>query len=323
MVSGRFYWLQLLLSRETYHRRHSSKKLLIASFPRIYVADIEKRYSHHHKGFLFPTYIELWKATTRDDEEAKAHYRVKKSAKKGPSPDTLFDPIKVDGQKLAVSEYKAAVAACREVENTELARTRGEMGECGCCYDEFPLNRMISCDGEDPHLFCRGCTRQMAETQIGFSKYELRCMSLDSCSAGFSRDQRALFLDKRLITALDRIEQETVLRLAGIVDLETCPFCPYAAEYPPVESNKEFRCENPKCGIVSCRLCREETHIPKTCEEAMRDVGHSARHKIEEAMSEALIRKCNKCMSSIGQTPTFANDRQAAQSSSRSRVATR
>lgn len=66
-------------------------------------------------------------------------------------------------------------------------------------------------------------------------------------------------------------------------------------EYPDIEVNREFRCLRDDCGVVSCRACRKETHIPKTCEEAALDLGHSARHGIEEAMSEALIRKCNKC----------------------------
>lgn len=68
----------------------------------------------------------------------------------------------------------------------------------------------------------------MAETQIGLSKYRLDCMSTDGCSGGFAMDQREIFLDTNLKTALDRIEQEAVLREAGIEDLETCPFCPFA-----------------------------------------------------------------------------------------------
>ena len=135
----------------------------------------------------------------------------------------------------------------------------------------------------------------MAETEVGLSKYDLTCMSMDQCSAGFSQDQRSLFLDTNMQVALERIEQETMLRLAGIENLETCPFCPYAAEYPPVEVNKEFRCENPDCEEVSCRLCRKLTHIPKSCAEAELENGHSARRTIEEAMSSAMIRKCNKC----------------------------
>lgn len=120
-------------------------------------------------------------------------------------------------------------------------------------------------------------------------------MSMDGCSSGFDREQRDLFLDDKLIAALERIEQEASLRLAGIENLTHCPFCDFQAECPPVEVDKEFRCQNPGCEIISCRLCKDETHIPKSCEEAIRENGFSARRVIEEAMSAALIRKCNKC----------------------------
>lgn len=126
----------------------------------------------------------------------------------------------------------------------------------------------------------------------------MSCLSTgDRCSAGFSAIEKSKFLDNKLQMALDRIEAETALRLAGLDSLETCPFCPYAAEYPSVEDNKEFRCENPECAIVSCRLCRKETHLPKKCEEAVQDTVMEARRVIEEAMSDALIRRCKKCKS--------------------------
>lgn len=54
-------------------------------------------------------------------------------------------------------------------------------------------------------------------------------MSQDGCDGGFDRRQREIFLDAHSRTALDRIEQEAAVREAGIEDLETCPFCPYAA----------------------------------------------------------------------------------------------
>lgn len=95
--------------------------------------------------------------------------------------------------------------------------------------------------------------------------------------------------------ALDRAEAEANLRNAGIENLESCPFCPFAMEYVPVYEDKEFRCQHPECLEVSCRLCREKTHIPKTCEEYRRDQGISVRHRVDEAMSRALIRNCNKC----------------------------
>ena len=83
--------------------------------------------------------------------------------------------------------------------------------------------------------------------------------------------------------------------MAGIENLESCPFCTFAAEYSPIEVDREFRCQAPDCEKVSCRLCRQESHIPKTCEENEKENGLSIRRQIEEAMSAALIRKCNKC----------------------------
>lgn len=128
------------------------------------------------------------------------------------------------------------------------------------------------------------------------NKYEITCFATDECQAKFSQAQQSRFVDEKLQQALDRIEQDTVLRLANLEDLAICPFCPYAAEYPPIEHNREFRCDNPECQIVSCRLCQKESHIPKTCQEAAEEKGAGkARLLVEEAMTEALVRRCNKC----------------------------
>jgi TRIAD3 protein (E3 ubiquitin-protein ligase RNF216) len=43
---------------------------------------------------------------------------------------------------------------------------------------------------------------------------------------------------------------------------------------------------------VSCRLCREKSHIPLTCQEYAKENRLSVRHTVEEAMTEALVRKC-------------------------------
>ena len=81
-----------------------------------------------------------------------------------------------------------------EEENTRKAEAEGTMGECGCCFCDYPLNRMIHCNSEGTmHWFCRGCALKHAETEIGNSKYELQCMSMDGCEAGFSMEQRYAF----------------------------------------------------------------------------------------------------------------------------------
>ncbi|WDK16935.1 RING finger protein [Colletotrichum graminicola] len=199
-------------------------------------------------------------------------------------------------RKLRSKRIKAYLDSAQEKLNFAKALADGNVVECGCCFGELARNRAVCCQNlENPHLFCVDCARRAAEHAVGQSKYELICMSMDQCKAGFSREQRQKFLSDQLSAALDRIENAAILRMAGIENLETCPFCPYAAEYPPIDTNREFRCDNPDCRKVSCRHCKEDTHLPKTCEEAARDKDIGARHEIEEAMSAALIRKCNKC----------------------------
>jgi TRIAD3 protein (E3 ubiquitin-protein ligase RNF216) len=78
-----------------------------------------------------------------------------------------------------------------EEENESKAIAEGTMAECGCCFSDYPLNRMVHCNSEKVlHWFCRGCARQMASTAIGNSKYQLQCMSTEGCEAGFSMSQR-------------------------------------------------------------------------------------------------------------------------------------
>ncbi|KXX77262.1 Protein ariadne-1 [Madurella mycetomatis] len=277
----------------------AAKSLLKGSFPQLYVLDIEKLLKENHYS-VYPTYLALDKACSSGDP--KFRFKSKKANSGSSPPDTAGDGAD-EAENDAWKAFCAARDLCQsvaakekaEAENWQRAKDEGNIVDCGCCYSEFPLNKMVHCNGDVAHLFCRDCARRLAEDAVGYQKYQLTCMSTDGCEATFSKDQRDLFLDENLVAALDKIEQETVLRMAAIENLETCPFCSYAAEYPPVEENKEFRCENLECGMVSCRRCRQETHIPKTCEEHARESGHSARRLIEEAMSAALIRTCNKC----------------------------
>ncbi|KAJ3116537.1 hypothetical protein HDU96_009425 [Phlyctochytrium bullatum] len=92
-------------------------------------------------------------------------------------------------------------------------------------------------------------------------------------------------------TLYSKLCQEESLRTAKLEDLETCPFCPYAAIISePKETLRVFECQNPECLKASCRLCRKVSHIPKRCEEIKQDEVLSARHQVEEAMTEALLR---------------------------------
>ncbi|KAK8028167.1 E3 ubiquitin-protein ligase [Apiospora marii] len=268
--------------------------LISQDYPKVPKNTIKNLLAEHGSS-VFHTYTTMDEAA-RNWDNAAPRWTEKKTATKIDAKysrqnidELLHGDLSAD-EKAALKEFVAArrireehdtkaAAEAEENANRDSAILNGQVAECGCCLDDVPLNRVVQCDG-------RRLIRSVGP---------LTCMSMDGCQAGFSASQRQTFLDEKLQVALDRIEQQAMLEMAGIESLETCPFCPFAMEYPPVEENKEFRCANTDCEIVSCRLCRKVTHIPKTCAEAAAEEGHEARHTIEEAMSEAMIRRCNSC----------------------------
>jgi hypothetical protein len=200
--------------------------------------------------------------------------------------------------------YLELIQAKKDAEEAEALNEQehieaSAMMTCQCCFDDAPINRTVYCDGEDPHFFCFACVKTHASTEIGKMHYKLKCMDGSICTGIFSMPQLTRCLDPKTLSALERLQQQEEIRLAGFEGLAECPFCDYKAICPPVEMDKEFRCGNPECERVSCRLCEEETHVPKSCEENKKERHLPARHAIEEAMTEALIRTCPKCKAKI------------------------
>ncbi|CAI0645626.1 unnamed protein product, partial [Colletotrichum noveboracense] len=295
----------------------TSKKVLCQDFSQATTKSVAKLLKEHN-NCLMQTYLDLDEIYRNwEGGKAKVGFNFKKTRT---PPDLELEPANLDStlnslrlsdMKRALEELRAARQVCaaqlvkrnsvmakilNEENNFRQAQEEGTIAECGCCFDERPLNRMVHCNNLDSeHYFCIDCARKCAETAVGLARFQLNCMSMDGCSHDFSRSQCAIFLDDKLQAALERIEFEVALQAQGFENLSACPFCPYAADCPPIEEDREFRCINPGCEIVSCRQCKQETHVPRTCEEAAAENGISERRKIEEAMSSALIRKCNKC----------------------------
>ncbi|PVI08590.1 hypothetical protein DM02DRAFT_6930 [Periconia macrospinosa] len=169
------------------------------------------------------------------------------------------------------------------------------MGECQCCYEEFPLRCMVHCDGDKVHFFCMSCAKTYVEGEMGLGRCKPVCFADSNCLGTFTRKQLRQFLGEKSFDRLDHMVQQQELAAAGLDFLSDCPFCDFKAECRPIEVDKEFRCENPKCLKTSCRLCQNETHVPLTCEERKQEHKLAVRHVVEEAMSEALIRHCNRC----------------------------
>ncbi|XP_065339551.1 uncharacterized protein LOC135939221 [Cloeon dipterum] len=175
----------------------------------------------------------------------------------------------------------------------EEAKQKKELLECPvCCEDECLFEDMTSC--ADGHLFCKNCVKQYAETSIGDNKTKFPCLD-SNCSSEFPLVILKSVLDAKAFACLARRMQTEEIRQANIQDLETCPFCEFS--YIPDENNALFECQSESCKKVSCRKCKEENHLPLRCEEVEKDSETQARRKIEEAMSEALLRECYKCKS--------------------------
>ncbi|KAK2742915.1 hypothetical protein FQN57_005045 [Myotisia sp. PD_48] len=189
----------------------------------------------------------------------------------------------------------------KEAEYAALLEENGGLLECRCCYMETPINRMIFCDSQKSHAFCHQCIQMNARTQVGLMKFELHCVDISGCKAPFLAKELIACLGDTLWDKLMEIQQQNEIAQAGIEGLEECPYCEFKAIYPSVEQDREFRCQRPQCNKITCRMCREDSHVPKSCEEFRKEKNIPLRHKVEEAMSEAIIRTCpnSKCKTPI------------------------
>jgi E3 ubiquitin-protein ligase RNF216 len=193
-----------------------------------------------------------------------------------------------------IKRRKAEEAKRAEEDNLQRAQLNGEMNECPFCCDEFPMNRMVCCDGGVVHFVCTTCMGKAIEADMSLGKCRPRCYADTQCKGLHTRQQIMNILEEGSFNRLERMQQQEDLLAAGL-QLDECPFCDFKMQCPPAEIDKEFRCIDPRCMKVSCRLCLKESHIPKSCAEAKADAKITVRHQVEEAMTEAIVRKCNRC----------------------------
>lgn len=310
----------------------AARDLLKHDFPEAYARHVDLVFSENY-DCLYASYQELHSCFSKHAAAPDAKRYPRKQvpgnlAKQAREQLAELAQRQNEGTVQALKEYHAVRRSCalrdEEAENLAVAKAQRTTHECAICCEEVALNRTAHCP--DGHVFCRGCVRNLASSQVSVGRHGLQCMALDAgCTAVFSHEQRALCLDAKLMMALDRLEAASALAAVEIENLASCPFCPYAEECPPVEEDSEFRCSG--CAVVSCRKCKLETHLPNTCAEAAKERGISARHELEEAMTQAMMRKCNNCMGPPGRALLSlcllsANRRQATSSSSSRAAAT-
>ncbi|KAF3912342.1 hypothetical protein AA313_de0206384 [Arthrobotrys entomopaga] len=280
-----------------------SRDLLRGSFPWFPAPYIYRVLSR--EIYLFPTY----KALAHDEAsysklEEKPCKLLSAPRSRRYKPEVEFHTARIEAEEHAALNEEFAAAVRIFVKMTwnggnpsHPDRVGGpvleELFECQCCFLEVRSAQLTQC--VDGHLFCLDCGRQNAANEIGKQKYKLLCMDRSECRKEFSAEEIKKFCDEKMLEALEKLEQRDVLRKAEIEGLSECPFCDFAAIVPPVEIDREFRCQDPDCMVVSCRLCNKATHIPLTCEENAKEENKGLRRNVEEAMTEALLRKCGKC----------------------------
>ncbi|KAL4801135.1 hypothetical protein BDV19DRAFT_8513 [Aspergillus venezuelensis] len=282
---------------------HAALAALANEFLHIPIPHLRKALANNDR--LYYTYLALHADENRAGRKTNPYTKLKNNRTKpaGPVVHVAFHDLitrELEAAKKKIYRQDAAVRKKKDEEEAERVNEEehvrtGDLVECQCCYGDVPANRCLPCEGEDLHFFCYTCVRRSAETQIGIMKYKLQCFDISGCQAAFDRSLLREVLGSAIMHKLDSLQQEDEIRLAGLEGLEDCPFCSYKAVLPSVEEDKEFRCENSSCKIVSCRLCKEKSHIPMSCEENRKDKGLSERHQVEEAMSKALIRNCPRC----------------------------
>ena len=271
---------------------------LKADFPDVTNQVIRQELIKHKH--LFNTYVAL--AAMRD---AKDTGWTGRPAAHGGSADVviintgipeLYDELQAARGRVRLVRSERSIALAKrqaEDENLKRAMEAGETAECQACFDDLPMNRQLHCNGDIAHFTCFDCITTYIKSEVGEASCRVMCTA--GCGAGYAHAQLHLLDDKQLLEKLEQLQQEKDIRDAEIDDLEECPFCDYKAILPPIEEDFEFRCANSECEQVSCRRCKAASHIPKSCEEHAKDHKLDSRHKIEEAMTAAMVRKCGKC----------------------------
>ncbi|CAH1170092.1 unnamed protein product [Phaedon cochleariae] len=178
----------------------------------------------------------------------------------------------------------------KEERDRKYAKENGLMNTCRCCFDDEVMPKDTFCCPNEC-MFCRDCILKSCEVALGEGKTEFNC--LEGCEVEFTLQTLQNVLPPKMFSKLAQKKTVAEAQAAGIAELESCPFCDFASI--PDERDKVFHCLNADCMKESCRLCRQENHVPYKCDEVERDADVKARTYVENKMTEALIRKCWKC----------------------------
>jgi len=173
----------------------------------------------------------------------------------------------------------------------EDAKRLGHLQECLCCYSDDCLPEdMISCKGG--HVYCRECIARGTDLAIRDGKTVIECLGHCKEEIGWQELQKVVA--PNVLSKLLQRRQAEEVGAAEMDNMVSCPFCPYVTIMDNPD-DKVLVCRNPECGRDSCRLCQEPNHVPLRCNEVEKQDQEEERKKIEERLSEAMMRECWKC----------------------------
>jgi TRIAD3 protein (E3 ubiquitin-protein ligase RNF216) len=175
---------------------------------------------------------------------------------------------------------------------------------------------MVYCSAAEQHWYCSDCFERYANDLAGKQQWNLLCIGADNaCHSDFARRFQEENINKDTLRLLDRLH--TRHAISGLDNVEECPFCDFLAVLDPPDvadiATWWFKCHDPKCLKVSCRMCRGADHYGKSCDAALKKGKGKAlpataskeekaamlKKLVEEARTKAKIRSCNRCKTSF------------------------
>ena len=166
----------------------------------------------------------------------------------------------------------------------ENARLDGSLIECGCCFNEIPIDRCLQCP--DGHLFCSNCVQTSINVAIVEGKSNIKCLSMNGCNQEIPITELKRLIPEITIQKLIQTEVMNEIYQSGLENIHKCFHCGALFEF---SGSEIMKCNI--CNKETCIKCKKESHRGITCEEFKIKNNNS----IEEKMNEAIIRECPKC----------------------------
>eukprot|EP00035_Acanthoeca_spectabilis_P025057 m.456621 g.456621 ORF g.456621 m.456621 type:complete len:695 (+) comp21095_c0_seq1:95-2179(+) len=177
----------------------------------------------------------------------------------------------------------------------ESSSTSQGLFECECCTVEYPYTEVVPCPAG--HMFCETCVEGVVKSScFGVADTAIKCMAMNQgCKEYFPISTLRHVLPPSLYENLIARQQDEALK--SMENLFTCPKpdCGYAVVVDDPENFHVFNCQ--KCKAKTCALCHKDwdEHVGKKCNEVEDETNTSARQRVEEEMTKAMLRQCAKC----------------------------